>query len=58
MLRKSPGEALARIIRFSFVHYHYQHLPWSSVSIGKPAPKFTNEPFIFFFFVHVDGGFG
>ena len=54
MLRKNPGEALARIIRFSFVHY--QHPPWFSVSIGKPAPKFINEPFIFF--VHVDGGFG
>ena len=46
---KNPGEARAQHIRFLFVHY--QHPPWSSVSIGKPPPKFTNEPF----FVHVDG---
>ena len=46
---KNPGEAWAWTIRFLFVHY--QHPPWSSVSIGKPPPKSTNEPF----FVYVDG---
>ena len=46
---KTPGEAWAWTIRFLFVHY--QHPPWSSVSIGKPPPKSTNEPF----FVYVDG---